>query len=208
MIMPGDVLVLEYQITPDAMDASPDDGLTRELTVVSVDPIANTLVVHCDDAFPLAARANQYYWYFASSGYATQDRFSFMVSVVFNQATLLELTKDPYAAEAWVRETIMAEVPSHIGVLLHWKPRWEFNQFAQTYSKWQSGGAVLGDPSFALLKMLALGHSPDGLEGIGSMYVATLAQHAKVVGVDGSDWNSDVIEEEQLFYVPSVDDSN
>lgn len=207
MIMPGDVLVLEYQITKNAIKGRSYDDLIRKLTVVSVDPIANTLVIHCNDPLPHDVQTSHYQWHFASSSHAVKDRFSFMVSVVFNQALLLELTEDPYAAEAWVREAILGEVPSHIGVLLHWKPRWEFNQFAHTYSQWQSDGAALGDKSFELLRMLSLGNIPYGLDGIGSMYVATAAQQADVVGEDGSEWNSDVIEEDQLFYVPLVDDS-
>lgn len=206
MVTPGDALVLAYQITPGTQDVVQYGDLTQPLTVVSVDRIANTLVVSSDVPLPLEEQVTKYQWYFASSDYASQDRLSFMVSAVFNQSLLLELSSDPYVTEDWVRETILAEMPSHIGMLIHWKPRWEFNQFATTYFQWQHDGAVLGDKSYDLLYMLALGQLPDALLGIGSMYVATSEQQTAVVGSDGTEWNSDVITEEQLFYVPSLDD--
>ncbi|KVQ00508.1 hypothetical protein WJ95_28410 [Burkholderia ubonensis] len=200
----GDVLVLEYQITPDALRAKERNDLTQRLTVISVDRIANTLVVSSGSPFPSESKTNQYRWYFATGGYASQDRFSFMVSAVFNQKLLLELSSDPYATESWVKEIILAEIPSHICMLLHWKPEWELNHFANTYIQWQRSGGMFGDKSYDLLYMLALGYLPDELPGIGSRYIASEEQKEEVVGRDGEEWNSDVIEENQILYVPKI----
>ncbi|KWI32621.1 hypothetical protein WM04_13480 [Burkholderia ubonensis] len=205
MVTNGDVLVLEYQITPNALARDGSDDHAQSLEVVSVDRIANTVVVRSDFPFPSESKANQYHWYFSRSVYASQDRFSFMVSAVFNQRLLLDLSSDPYATESWVRETILEEIPSHTRMLLHWKPEAEFNQFADTYTQWQGSGGRLGDKSCDLLYMLALGHVPAELPGIGSRYIASAEQKEEVIGSEGDQWNSDVITRDQLFFVPDID---
>ena len=50
--------------------------------------------------------------------------------------------------------------------------------------------------------MLTLGHLPATTLGIGLMRIATDAQRTAVIGTDGSQWNTNVIVQEQLFYVP------
>ncbi|WP_339373217.1 hypothetical protein [Xenorhabdus nematophila] len=50
--------------------------------------------------------------------------------------------------------------------------------------------------------MLTLGHLPVTQLDIGLMRIATEAQRTEVVGSDGSQWNTDVILREELFYVP------
>lgn len=202
MVNVEDELLLEYRINPLSNYSTKHD-FSQRLKVLSVDRIANTLVVTSDDPLPLDDSSQSYYWHLPVS-YATQDRFSFMVSAVFEQDFLFNSSTDPYATEAWVRDVILSEIPSHLGMLLHWKPKQEFEQFADTYSQWQRGNAILGDKSYDLMSMLALGKVPDALEGIGAMYVATPEKRDWVVGADGNEWNSDVIIEEQLFYVPSV----
>lgn len=205
MVKQDDRLVLEYLVTPGL----PQDGEGQQnnqiLTVKSVDRIANTLVVAGEEGreFPPAEGTTHYQWYFDNDA-ASLDRFSLMLSVVFNQNLLLNLTSDPYATEEWVKDIILAEIPSYTGVLIHWKPRWEYRRFASIYRGWQNGGAVLGDRSYDLLYALALGQMPDELLGLGSMYIATEEQKLEVVGEGGNQWNSEVIIREQLFYVPDI----
>ncbi|WP_455872277.1 Ig-like domain-containing protein [Serratia proteamaculans] len=199
MATAGDVLTLEYMLTPAAASRN-----TWSLTVVSVDRIANTLVVHNSNSTELPPLTKGFKWYFATSDYAVQDRFSLMTSVVFNQDLLLTLTSDPYSTEEWVREVILAEIPSHTGTLIHWKPAWEFNAVAAIYSRWQSHAMGMGDESYDLMYRLALGQLPDELLGIGSMYIATTDERDEVVGIDGTGWNDSAITENQLFFVPDV----
>lgn len=208
----GDTLVMETRnvvFSSDEMVSTRADSPVT-LTITAIDRIKNTLVVSMDSGspFPSDDQSRWYFWYFSSNGYASTDRFSLMVSLVFNQSLLLGLESDPYATEAWVKETILSEIPSHIGMLFHWMPPAKFEEFGLTYRQWREGGSSLGDKSYDLLSMLALGQLPDGLGGIGSMYIATVAQREAVVG-DGSEWNSDVIVQDQLFYVPgSLPDNN
>ncbi|KVP47942.1 hypothetical protein [Burkholderia ubonensis] len=198
----GDTLVLEYRLTPGVVAGERLNDLKQSLKVTSIDRIANTLVVTSESSLPSDTEARRYQWYLAGSDRASQDRFSFMVSAVFDRELLLAMSSDPYATESWVRESILAEMPSHICMLLHWKPTWEFKQFAFVYAKWQASGGTFGDMSYDLLYMLALGYLPDGLQGIGSTYVATPEQKNAVVGNEGEKWNIDVIVQDQLFYVP------
>ncbi|MCQ4054446.1 hypothetical protein [Aeromonas sp. SG16] len=205
MLEAADELLLEYRIGAHSGHVAYHGDVQQQLTVVSVDRIANTLVVSSKKSLPSDQYASSYVWYLPSS-YSTKDRFSFMVSAVFNQDLLVNSSSEPYATESWVREVILAEIPSHLGMLLHWKPKNEFSQFAKTYSEWQSNKAILGDRSYDLMKHLALGQLPDALEGIGSMHIATSQQKEWVVGADGNEWNSDLITNEELFYVPSLAD--
>ncbi|MHA1066697.1 hypothetical protein ACR9GP_22705 [Enterobacter ludwigii] len=202
MVKEKDKLILEYLVTPGGPSG---EGLEfiQTLTVKAVDRIANMIVVEGERDFPPEGSTKRYWWHF-SSEVATKDRFTFMLSAVFNQDLLLNLTSDPYATERWVKEVILDEIPSHTGVLLHWKPWWEFEKVANTYKHWQNGGATLGDRSYDLLHSLALGHLPDGVLGIGSMYIATPEQKEEVIGAEGGEWHSEVIFREDLFYVPDI----
>lgn len=204
----GDRLVMEVRSIASSSDSEvsrrADNPVT--LTIRGIDRIKNTLVVSMDsgDPFPSDDQSRWYFWYFSGNGYASTDRFSLMVSLVFNQALLLGLESDPYATEAWVKETILSEIPSHIGMLFHWMPRAQFEFFGLTYRQWREEGSSLGDKSYDLLTMLALGQLPDGLEGIGAMFIATGAQRDAVVGEDGTGWNTGVILRDELFHVPET----
>lgn len=201
----GDELVLRYQITPESEISQASETDIRA-KIVSIDRIGNTLVVRNISEVrlpdPDTGMSSRYHWHFSSNSYASADRFSFMVSAVFNQNLLLDLSSDPYATEAWVKEVILAEIPSHIGMLIHWMPNSDFKQFSLVYSRWQQAGAPLGDDSYDLLYDLALGGVPKGLTGIGSTYVATDEQKEQVVGSDGTEWNHEVVTADELLYVP------
>ncbi|MGK0602885.1 hypothetical protein [Yokenella regensburgei] len=203
MIQNGDMLTLVNPITPgNELEATE----TLSLIVHSVDRIQNTLVVTIESGtFPSDDNSEAWFWYFANNTLATADRFSFMSSVVFDQNLLLGLTSDPYATEAWIRDVILSEIPSHTGVLIHWKPPSEYQSFTLSYNRWLSGGSVLGDDSYDLMYMLALGMRPDDVVGIGSMYIATTQQRdAVLAATDG--WDEALVEQELLFYVPNPDD--
>ncbi|MCT8343453.1 hypothetical protein LG003_11465 [Photorhabdus kleinii] len=57
-------------------------------------------------------------------------------------------------------------------------------------------------PAYNPMQMLTLDHLPVTQLDIGLMCIATEAQRTEVVGSDGSQWNTDVILREELFYVP------
>jgi hypothetical protein len=200
MVARGDTLTLDSPVSQGVEMAT-----DTYMTVISVDRIQNTLVVQkaAGDVFPTDDLTGYWSWYFTENRLATADRFSLMSSVVFNQEMLLNLTSDPYATEAWVREIILAEIPSHTGVLIHWKPLHEFKAFAATYRRWLESGSMLGDASYDLMHLLALGKLPDEILGIGSMYIATEEERDSALAVSDG-WDEDYIAAEQLFNIPLV----
>lgn len=203
MAIKGDTLALFQPADRASRNKEDPVDTTINLVIIEVDRIRNTLVVQKEvsQEFPEEEMTSYWFWNFSTDRLATADRFSFMSSVVFNQDLLLQLTPDPYATESWVREVILAEVPSHTGALIHWKPRWEFNEFAATYKKWLNSDSALGDVSYDLMYLLALGQLPDELQGIGSMYIATEAQRDIAMSdIDG--WKEEYIASELLLFVP------
>jgi len=204
MVQLNDELTIKYHIAPDLLTDSPLARTELKVRVVEADNIASTLVVEklSGGEFPAADQTQGYLWYFDSESNATRDRFSFIVSVVFNRDQLDHLTSDIYATNSWMRDTILEEFPSYISMMMHWLPYDQFNNFAYTYNTWQNSGAPLGDASYSLMRMLTLGCIPSSLTGIGAMYIATDEQRLQVVGEEGDQWNSAVIVEDELFYVP------
>lgn len=201
LVRVGDWVAFEYHITPGILADAPFQLLAE---VVAADNIANTLVVKkiSGSDFPQKNATQGYFVYFDSTHHEIRDRFSFVVSVVFNRDHLDLFTSDIYATNAWMKDTILDEFPSYISMMMHWMPQDQFKNFAYTYNTWQSSGATLGDASYSIMRMLTLGCLPSSLTGIGAMYIATPEQRSEVVGVDGDEWNSQVIIEEELFYVP------
>lgn len=201
----GDILTIEKrQVSPTDATVSPGGILELQVRVVAADNIASTLVVEKVGAgeFPALDRAQSYFWYFDNESHAVRDRFSFIVSVVFNRDQLNQFTSDIYATNTWMRDTILQEFPSYISMMMHWMPEDQFRNFANTYNTWQNSGAPLGDASYSLMRMLTLGCIPSSLTGIGAMHVATEEQRIEVVGKDQDQWNGVVIVEDELFYVP------
>ncbi|MFJ3368108.1 hypothetical protein [Pseudomonas sp. NPDC086251] len=205
MVHVGDILTIEKSLpTPDLAVAPTSVTTELQVKIVAADNIASTLVVEKlgEHDFPAADLAQGYIWYFDSASHASRDRFSFIVSVVFNRDQLNQFTSDIYATNAWMKDTILEEFPSYISMMMHWLPDDQFKNFAYTYNTWQNSGAPLGDASYSLMRMLTLGCIPSSLTGIGAMHVATVAQRTDVVGVNEDQWNSSVIVDDELFWVP------
>ncbi|PXX59076.1 hypothetical protein SAMN05660489_04872 [Pseudomonas sp. LAMO17WK12:I10] len=204
MVQEEDELTIKYRISADLPTDAPNTTTELKVKVVKADNIASTLVVEklSGGEFPAADRTRGYFWYFDSESHATRDRFSFIVSVVFERDQLNQLTSDINATNAWMRNTILEEFPSYISMMMHWLPDDQFKNFAYTYNTWQNSGAPLGDASYSLMRMLTLGCIPSSLTGIGAMHIATDEQRSQVVGENDDEWNSSVIVEDELFYVP------
>jgi hypothetical protein len=166
--------------------------------VASVDRIRGALVVQSLDGGTFPERTQDYRWRIDGD---VKDRFSFVVSAVFNRQ-LLERATERYVMEAWLTGIILEELPCHVSCRVHWLDEQDFALFASTYKRWQNGGAPLGDASYELLYHLAVGSRPGGVVGINSMHVATEAEKERAVGKDGTQWDMDYIEQYGLFYVP------
>lgn len=204
----NDKITLRYAIGPQAPQGRDvDPNYQLEATIVEVDRIKGTLVIEkigeSPDDFPDKASAWRYSWYFSSEEYANTDRFSFVVSCVINRQLIDKEGIEPYKLEAWIQEEILAEFPAHISLINHWLAADTFNNFALTYQRWQNNGAPLGDQSYSIIEILTLGRLPSDLKGIGTMRIATTEQRIEVVGDTGTEWNSDLIIENELFYVPN-----
>lgn len=210
MAVVGEELSFQYQISAAGShtQGSPiqsNDDIVVEIT--AIDRIRNTIVVRRlgSSSFPSDEQTPHYRWHFSNHDQASSDRFSFMLSAVFDLNSILALSSDPYATEAWVKEIILAEIPSHIGMLIHWMPKGQFSQFGILYERWQHAGLPLGDDAFDIIYNLTLGQRSDILDGIGNMVVATPEQQEDVIGLDGNEWHSDVVIQDELFYVPEIE---
>lgn len=212
MVSVGDGIVIrpaDLQFSQPGMKAfrasTADADWQLEATVIEADPIAGTLLIEkaagSTEAFPSPETSYRYQWAFSKANYATTDRFSFVVSAVLNRRLIDNPRIVPEQLVPWIQGTIMAEFPAHVSLINHWLDDATFNNFGATYARWQNSGMPLGDDAFALMQMLTLGHLPVTRLDIGLMRVATDEQRTKVVG-DGSQWNEDVILQEELFYVP------
>lgn len=201
LVQLGDILILERRVGVNTNDRHAESSLKME--VIQADSVSNTLVVKSlsGGAFPSPADARHYFWYFDSEIQATSDKFSFVVSVIFNRDDLVQVPNDVRAADAWVKSAILEEFPSHISMLLHWMPEDQFKNFAYTYAAWQGSAGSLGDASYSILRMLTLGSLPTSV-GIGYMRIATDVQRLEVVGENGDEWNTDFIIENDLFFIP------
>ncbi|MFM0742098.1 hypothetical protein PQQ51_33135 [Paraburkholderia xenovorans] len=180
-----------------------------KVVVQGIDDIAGTLTVakaggETND-FPDEADETNYYWIDQN----TVDRFSFIVSLVLNKATL-PTSGDPYTTELWIKQCVQAELPAHVSIVIHWlddksttpSNYFSFQSFAQSYASWQDAETAPSTSTYQLLWMLSLGRLPSRLIGIGAMIVATQGQQTDVIGSSGDEWNVSVIVEDNLFFVP------
>ncbi|QXF33834.1 hypothetical protein CE143_12290 [Photorhabdus luminescens] len=113
--------------------------------------------------FPSESNASHSYWYFSGERYIQSDQFSFVVSIVLNRERIKSGTTDFYKLESWVKTEILAELPAHISLVIHWLSSEEFEKFASTYKLWQNNGAPLGDHAYRILETLTLGKKPSAL---------------------------------------------
>ena len=201
LIQPGDTLTL-FSISTDT---------TILADVLYVDDIAGTLTVQVvkDSLNPLPDDDVQadYYWY---PQYAA-DRFSFIVSLVLNKA-MLPASGDIHSTELWIKECVQAELPMHVALMIHWledestntTDARSFQNFAQTYASWQNRGTAPSGATYQLLWMLGLGMQPARMIGIGAMIIASDEQRTEVIGPDGTEWNSQVISDDSLLFIPKA----
>ncbi len=189
-----------------SVSSASDDLWFLNATILAADPLQGTLLVEkavdSQYDFPDALDSWRYQWFFTDSAYASTDRFSFVISLVLNRSLLLSQNIVADKLITWMLQVVMEQFPAHVSLINHWMSDSAFKNFAQTYARWQNGGNPLGDDAWTILQMLTLGRLPVTLLGIGSMRIATTAQAAQVVGADGSQWNTDVIVQDQLFYIP------
>ncbi|AKA38447.1 hypothetical protein [Yersinia ruckeri] len=174
--------------------------------VISFDRIQGTLIIERLDTsslpFPSPEEDWRYNWHFSGDEYERTDRFSFVISVVINSALISMPGVDPYKLEEWVKDTVLSEFPAHISMIIHWMDNRQFSNFGRTYQRWQNNGAPLGDAAYSILETLTLGKLPSGFIGIGTMRIATPAQRTEVIGSNETEWNTDKIIQNELFYVP------
>ncbi|MCA6220834.1 hypothetical protein [Photorhabdus antumapuensis] len=134
------------------------DRINRQILVEKITSQENN--------FPQESNASNHQWYFSGNRYIKTDHFSFVISVVLNQGLFENSTVDLYKLESWVKYEILAELPAHISLVIHWLPESHFNNFAQIYKRWQNNGAPLGDQAYNILEMLTLGKKPSISEDI------------------------------------------
>lgn len=197
---------IEATASTSTIESADADDWLINATILEVNPLAGTLLVEkaADSQydFPAEADAWHYVWNFSESAYATTDRFSFVISLVLNRTIVASQNIVPDKLIAWLLQVVMEQFPAHVSLINHWLSDSAFKNFAQTYARWQNNGNPLGDDAWSILQMLTLGHLPVTELGIGLMRIATDAQQTAVIGADGSQWNTSVIVQEQLFYVP------
>ncbi|SDY38057.1 hypothetical protein [Pseudomonas sp. NFIX28] len=150
-------------------------------------------------ALPAPEQQQNYRWHVIET--EITDRFSFDVSLVFN-SDLLANAIDPYVIEAWIKNIIQDELPCHVSAQLLWLSDVAFKDFAWTYARWQTQKNVqLGELSYNLMRLLALGMLPTGEQGINAMRIATEQQQ---ITATQPDWDFDYIEENVLLYTPPL----
>ncbi|TDB54376.1 hypothetical protein [Photorhabdus luminescens] len=132
--------------------------------VKKFDPIKRQILLEKESIsknnFPKEEIESFYYWYFSGERYTQADHFSFVVSVVLNRKLIESDKVDPYKIESWVKAEILAELPAHISLVIHWLSPEHFNDFANKYKFWQNSAAPLGDTAYEILKTLTLGKPP------------------------------------------------
>ncbi len=129
------------------------------------------------------------------------DHFSFMISVALNRDKLP--AGDIDATARWMETIISEEMPAYIVPCLHWMEQSVFDDFSLAYNRWQNGGQPLGDSSYRLLELLAMGQLKKSSEilGIGNMCIATQDQHDQAEK-GGDQWDFGYISSNHLLYVP------
>jgi len=216
MVSVGDKIIihhagLQFSMTGLQQPVSKADGLTEEewqleATILEVDVKNWRLRIEKAEGstqeFPAGDESWRYQWNFSEAAYASADRFSFVISIVHKSSMFAGADIDAALLLNWMQETIMAEFPAHVSIINLWLSDSAFANFSATYKRWQNNGSPLGDDAFAIMQMLTLGHLPVSQLGIGLMRVATEAQQVEVLGEDGTGWDTSVILDQELFYVP------
>ncbi|MDE1482849.1 hypothetical protein [Xenorhabdus bovienii] len=214
MIGEGDEITLEYKIiSSDANKyfnfALKENKDELKAHIIKADRIDEKILIKrnkdSQGHYPSKEEARHYCWYFSKP----KDRFSFVVSAVFNKELINEqLIKkentiiDTHQLRSWIETEVLSEFPAHVSVIIHWLSARNFNEFSDNYKRWQNNGTPLGDEAYSILEILTLGRLPSALIGINNMRIASQEQQNMVVGPSGTEWNSDVIKENQLLFIP------
>ncbi len=178
-----------------------DESTVTYARVVEINTINRQLRIEWKSgpALPASEHQRSYRWHVVETEIA--DRFSFDVSLVFNSKLLAD-AMDPYVIEAWIKKIIQDELPCHVSAQLLWLSEAAFKDFAWTYARWQTQKNIqLGELSYNLMRLLALGMLPTGEQGINAMRIATERQQEIATKPD---WDFDYIEENVLLYTPPV----
>ncbi|MCG1040897.1 MULTISPECIES: hypothetical protein [Burkholderiaceae] len=144
------------------------------------------------------------------------DLFSFKVGVVLNRTRWLSpeaiAVDRPNDVIRWVEQIVYEEMPAHVNSQIHWLDQSTFVNFGNDYAVWQAQASdvPLGDKTYALLEMLALGRLPDTESiGIGVSHVITAAELQDPALVDAANhqWTTEeMVRSAEVLYVPRPTD--
>ncbi len=204
---------LKSEDTIDIVDKYTGQDIYKNVEIDSVDPEKNTFTVKKElDKID----ESKHVFYIKKDD--VKERFTFTISVVFNQEWLKDVN-DPYITMEWVRNIVSEEIPSHITAQIHWLPPGsldgQFSEFGKRYAEWQNGGAPYwGEASYKLLSYLGLGELPAPVRGIGMMMISAPGDKNRIeyIGEEGEDrkppakpWDDKKVEQTGLFFVPKGD---
>lgn len=189
----GDQIEIHRRIGAKRTAGAAPESVAR---VVSIDALSGTLVIEPEQGNDLPGDDDErsYDWLIARE--QLDDRFSFVVSVVFPQSELE--VAEPEVKAAWFAQIVREAMPAHITVWMHWLDKPAFNQFADDYRRWQNAGEALGDRAYNLLQALSIGQMPAVNQGIGARKIADEDQYDEAT----NPWNQEFIDQNELFYVP------
>ena len=154
----GDSNLLQATVATGAT-ISAIDQINREITV---DNLTGGMIPPTED---------DYVWYIDYNSVTMEDRFSFIVSVVFNFTSELETTAEQKIKADWFEQVVREELPPNTIPLIHWLEDSVFNEFAALYADWNNNNQPLGDKSYGLMKLLSIGMEPNDYQGIAYMHL-------------------------------------
>ncbi|ETS30678.1 hypothetical protein BB987_01510 [Photorhabdus temperata] len=153
---------------------------TLSTQIEKFDPIKRHILLKKEsdstNNFPKKEVASLYRWHLSGKRYAQADHFSFVVSVVLNRELIGSGPVDLYKLESWVKSGILAELPAHISLVIHWLSPEDFKKFATTYKLWQNNGAPLGDQAYKILETLTLGKQPSASADTSTLFAPPPAE--------------------------------
>ncbi|RQR51998.1 hypothetical protein DIE19_28660 [Burkholderia sp. Bp9126] len=222
--------------TSTKVDEIREPGRCKLLAKIkSTQPLDGTFVAELVDdsngnGWPENTKQRHYRWIVdeEKNESALQDRFSFTVSVVFDRSRLDDspTPEDKLVTAEWVKQVVNEEMPCHIRAQIHWIDTPTFKNFGRIYARWQNDDEPLGDMSYHLLSMLALGDKPAPNRGIGTMAIATKAQYREAFklaqgdAIDGTaritwrkgdakktNFTLSIVKKYDLFFVPNLGDT-
>ena len=147
-------------------------------TVTSIDKINREITVMNLTGGKVPPTPDEYIWYIDYGQVTMEDRFSFIVSVVFNFTSELESTAEQNIKAAWFEQVVREEFPPNTIPLIHWLEESVFDSFAALYADWHNNNQPLGDKSYGLMTLLSIGMEPNLYQGVSYMHVFNEATDA------------------------------